>query len=179
MANLCSNDSAPTPGPYIPGIIDLCVPAGAGLAPMKCGVKTGTIHVLVVEDCPADIYLIRASLSMGEIPKYLSVVTDGEEALDFLTRTGQYHNAPRPDLILLDLNLPKWTDARCWSESKRIATCGRFPCWFLAPPNPTVISAARTSTMPTATSPSPAILTSTLISSVRLNRTGSNAWRAR
>ena len=97
----------PTPGPYIPGIIDLCVPAGAGLAPMKCGVKTGTIHVLVVEDCPADIYLIRASLSMGEIPKYLSVVTDGEEALDFLTRTGQYHNAPRPDLILLDLNLPK------------------------------------------------------------------------
>ncbi|MGI8742200.1 MAG: response regulator [Bryobacteraceae bacterium] len=89
------------------GKIEVYVPAGAGVAPMKCGTKTGTIHILIVEDNQADIYLIRASLSMGKIPKYLSVVTDGEEALNFLTRAGQHHNAPRPDLILLDLNLPK------------------------------------------------------------------------
>lgn len=89
------------------GTIEVFVPAGAGVAPVKCGPATGTINILLVEDSAADIYLIRASLSIGEIPKYLSVVTDGEEALEFLTRQGEYQNAPRPDLILLDLNLPK------------------------------------------------------------------------
>lgn len=77
------------------------------VAPMKVGTHTAAIKVLVVEDNPGDLYLIRASLSLGKIPKRLSVVTDGEEALQFLARSGQYHDAPTPDLILLDLNLPK------------------------------------------------------------------------
>lgn len=73
----------------------------------KIGTNTAAIRILVVEDNPGDLYLIRASLSLGEIPKQLSVVTDGEEALQFLSRSGEHQDAPKPDLILLDLNLPK------------------------------------------------------------------------
>ena len=73
----------------------------------KAGAKNAAIRILVVEDNPGDLYLIRASLSLGDIPKQLSVVTDGEEALQFLSRTGSHQEAPIPDLILLDLNLPK------------------------------------------------------------------------
>lgn len=85
------------------GILESVGPKDA----MKIGTKTAAIKILVVEDNPADLYLIRASLSLGEIPKQLSVVTDGEEALHFLSRKGEYQDAPQPDLILLDLNLPK------------------------------------------------------------------------
>jgi chemotaxis family two-component system response regulator Rcp1 len=85
------------------GILEAVGPVDA----MKVGTQTAAIKILVVEDNPGDLYLIRASLSLGEIPKRLSVVTDGEEALHFLSRSGQYHDAPTPDLILLDLNLPK------------------------------------------------------------------------
>jgi chemotaxis family two-component system response regulator Rcp1 len=85
------------------GILEAIGPKDA----MKLGTKTATIKILVVEDNPGDLYLIRASLSLGEIPKQLSVVTNGEEALEFLSRSGEYHDAPQPDLILLDLNLPK------------------------------------------------------------------------
>ncbi len=85
------------------GILEAVNPVGT----VRVGAKSAAIKILVVEDNPADLYLIRASLNLGEIPKQLSVVTDGEKALDFLSKTGQYQEAPTPDLILLDLNLPK------------------------------------------------------------------------
>jgi CheY-like chemotaxis protein len=66
------------------------------------------INVLLVEDNPDDVEITRRALSLGRIANDLQVARDGQEALDFLLRQGQYGaDTPRPDLILLDLNLPK------------------------------------------------------------------------
>ncbi len=64
-------------------------------------------RILLVEDNLADVELIREALSEIASPARLSVVRDGAEAVAFLRREGSYTHAPRPDLILLDLNLPK------------------------------------------------------------------------
>ena len=66
-----------------------------------------SIEVLLVEDNPGDVDLTREALKESKILNRLHVVPDGEEALSFLFRQGAYANAPRPDLVLLDLNLPK------------------------------------------------------------------------
>jgi two-component system, chemotaxis family, response regulator Rcp1 len=63
--------------------------------------------ILLVEDSPSDAELTRAALQEGKIDNHLHHVTDGVAALAFLRRQGAYAAAPRPDLILLDLNLPK------------------------------------------------------------------------
>jgi chemotaxis family two-component system response regulator Rcp1 len=68
---------------------------------------TDPIEILLVEDNPGDVELTREALRDGKIHMNLSVVNDGVEALAFLRRDGGYGAAPRPDLILLDLNLPK------------------------------------------------------------------------
>lgn len=65
------------------------------------------IHVLLVEDNEGDVLLIKEALEETESPKKLSVVRDGEEARSFLLKKGEYANAKTPDLILLDVNLPK------------------------------------------------------------------------
>jgi two-component system, chemotaxis family, response regulator Rcp1 len=65
------------------------------------------VEVLLVEDSPSDAHLTRAALLQGPVPKHISLVTDGGQAIDFVRRRGQFKHAPRPDLILLDLNLPK------------------------------------------------------------------------
>ena len=65
------------------------------------------VEILLVEDNPGDADLARESLENSKISNTLSVVGDGEEAMAFLRRTGKHTGAPRPDLILLDLNLPK------------------------------------------------------------------------
>jgi CheY-like chemotaxis protein len=65
------------------------------------------IDILLVEDNPGDVELTREALHDTKVHMRLSVVTDGVEALAFLRRQGPYADAPRPDLILLDLNLPK------------------------------------------------------------------------
>ena len=66
------------------------------------------IDVLLVEDDPADELITREAFQDNKIGNTLYVVHDGQEALDFLFRRGQYADAVRPDLILLDLNLPKY-----------------------------------------------------------------------
>jgi two-component system response regulator len=66
------------------------------------------IEVLLVEDDPGDELMTREAFEDNKIGNTLHVVRDGEEALDFLYRRGAHGNAPRPDLILLDLNLPKY-----------------------------------------------------------------------
>ena len=63
-------------------------------------------EILLVEDNPADVELTRQGLLQGKIANNLHVVTDGEQALDFLHKRGEYTEAISPDLILLDLNLP-------------------------------------------------------------------------
>jgi CheY-like chemotaxis protein len=65
------------------------------------------VEVLLVEDSPGDVRITRETLLEGSVPKRISLVSDGEQALAFLRRRGDYANAPRPDLVLLDLNLPK------------------------------------------------------------------------
>jgi chemotaxis family two-component system response regulator Rcp1 len=65
------------------------------------------IEVLLVEDSPGDVRLTQEAFRDATVRTHLHVVTDGVEAMAFVKRQGDYANAPRPDLILLDLNLPK------------------------------------------------------------------------
>lgn len=65
------------------------------------------LEILMVEDNPADVGLTIEALEEGRIRHHVSVVEDGLEALAFLRRDGAFADAPRPDLILLDLNIPK------------------------------------------------------------------------
>ncbi|NJN45669.1 MAG: response regulator [Candidatus Competibacteraceae bacterium] len=64
------------------------------------------IEILLIEDNPGDVLLTREGLEEAKVRNNLYVVRDGVEALDFLRRQGEYAQAERPDLILLDLNLP-------------------------------------------------------------------------
>src|SRR5581483_4909938 len=65
-----------------------------------------TTQILLIEDSPGDAWLIRDILLKGAVPKEIHAVTDGDRALRFLRRQGEFAQAERPDLILLDLNLP-------------------------------------------------------------------------
>ena len=65
------------------------------------------IHILLVEDNEGDILLTREAFESGRIINRLSVVKDGKAAIDFLTRRDKYANETLPDLLLLDINLPK------------------------------------------------------------------------
>lgn len=65
------------------------------------------IHILLVEDNEGDILLTTEALQEGKVINKVSVVRDGEEALDFLNHEGKYKAVESPDLILLDVNLPK------------------------------------------------------------------------
>ena len=65
------------------------------------------IEILLVEDNPGDVLLTREALKESKVLNNLHVAADGDEALAFLYKEGEYASAPRPDLILLDLNLPR------------------------------------------------------------------------
>jgi two-component system, chemotaxis family, response regulator Rcp1 len=65
------------------------------------------VQILLVEDSPGDIELTRRALAKGKIANAVHVVEDGEAAIGFLRRRAGYDDVPRPDLILLDLNLPR------------------------------------------------------------------------
>jgi two-component system, chemotaxis family, response regulator Rcp1 len=65
------------------------------------------IEILLVEDSAGDVRLTREALRDAKVQNNLSVVSDGQDAMSFVRRQGKHANAPRPDLILLDLNLPK------------------------------------------------------------------------
>lgn len=85
------------------------------------------IDLLLVEDNPGDIRLTEEALREGAVPVKLSVAMDGVEAVDFLHRRGKYQNAPRPDLILLDLNLPRKNGPEVLSEIKADPDLKRIP----------------------------------------------------
>ena len=83
------------------------------------------IEILLVEDSPSDAELTVEALREAKIRNNLSIVEDGVQAMQFLRRQGQYANAPRPDLILLDLNLPRKDGREVLAEikaDKRLAT---------------------------------------------------------
>lgn len=95
--------------------------------------KVGTvIEILLVEDSPGDVRLTREVLRDVEVPNKLSVVQDGIEALAFLRRKGDYARAVRPDLILLDLNLPKKDGREVLEEIKGDPDLRRIPVVILS-----------------------------------------------
>ena len=85
---------------------------------MSDGPKCGPIEILLVEDNPGDVRLTIEALKEGKVANKINVAVDGIEALAFLRREGKYENAPKPDLILLDLNLPKKNGREVLAEIK-------------------------------------------------------------
>jgi CheY-like chemotaxis protein len=76
------------------------------------------IEVLLVEDDPGDVLMTREAFTDNKVRNRLTVVSDGEEALSYLRREGPYADAVRPDLILLDLNLPRRDGREVLAEIK-------------------------------------------------------------
>ncbi len=85
------------------------------------------IDILLVEDSPADVRLTREALKEAKVLNALHVVMDGSAALDFLQKQGQYATSRRPDLILLDLNLPKKDGREVLAEIKQDEDLKRIP----------------------------------------------------
>lgn len=85
---------------------------------MKNGNFVMPIDILLVEDNPADVRLMVETLKQEKILNNLHTVSDGEEAMAFLHKQGKYSKAERPDLILLDLNLPKMDGREVLKEIK-------------------------------------------------------------
>src|SRR5262245_61827088 len=85
------------------------------------------ISILLVEDNPGDVRLTREALREGKVRNELQVARDGVEALDLLSRRGPFAGAPRPDLILLDLNLPRKDGREVLAELKAHEDLRRIP----------------------------------------------------
>uniref|UniRef100_A0A7C4GAU2 Response regulator n=1 Tax=candidate division WOR-3 bacterium TaxID=2052148 RepID=A0A7C4GAU2_UNCW3 len=96
---------------------------------IECQVRP--VEILLIEDNPGDARLTREALHEAKMRNNLTVVSDGEEALSFLRREGQYHNAPRPDIILLDLNLPKMDGREVLAQIKADPDLRRIPVVIL------------------------------------------------
>ena len=94
---------------------------------MKQASGTKQVEILLVEDNPADVRLIREALKESKILNNLSVVEDGVEAMDFLRKKGKYASSVRPDLILLDLNLPRKNGREVLAEVKSDEKLKRIP----------------------------------------------------
>ena len=77
------------------------------------------IEILLVEDSPSDVRRTIEALKDAKVRNHLSVVSDGVEAIAFLKKVGKYADSPRPDLILLDLNLPKKDGREVLKEIKQ------------------------------------------------------------
>jgi chemotaxis family two-component system response regulator Rcp1 len=91
------------------------------------GTKAEPIVILLVEDSPGDVRLTREAFKDAKVYINLQVASDGKEAMDFLNREGEHANAPRPDLILLDLNLPKKDGREVLAEIKESPTLKSIP----------------------------------------------------
>lgn len=89
------------------------------------------IEILLVEDNPGDVRLAREALKENKVRNNLHVVEDGVSAMEFLRKQGKYQNTPRPDLILLDLNLPKKDGSEVLSEIKADPDLKRIPVVML------------------------------------------------
>jgi chemotaxis family two-component system response regulator Rcp1 len=89
------------------------------------------IDILLIEDNLGDIDLAREALGMGKLHNSLHVVQDGVAAMDFLRKKGKYADSPRPDLIILDLNLPKKDGRQVLAEVKEDDSLKSIPVVIL------------------------------------------------
>jgi CheY-like chemotaxis protein len=89
------------------------------------------VEILMVEDNPGDVRLTVEALKETKLNNNLTVVKNGVEALAYLRQEGDYSDAPRPDLILLDLNLPKKDGREVLTEIKADEDLGRIPVVIL------------------------------------------------
>jgi chemotaxis family two-component system response regulator Rcp1 len=93
--------------------------------------KAKPLEILLVEDNPGDVRFTAEVLKEAQVRNNLSVAKDGVEAIAFLRRQGQFANAPRPDLILLDLNLPKKNGLEMLNEIKNTDELKSIPVVIL------------------------------------------------
>ena len=93
--------------------------------------RSKPVEILLVEDNPGDVRLTKEALQEGKVYNQLYVASDGVEALAFMRREGRYAEAPRPDLILLDLNLPKKDGREVLEEIKNDPDLRRIPVVIL------------------------------------------------
>jgi two-component system, chemotaxis family, response regulator Rcp1 len=89
--------------------------------------RNGPIEILLVEDNPGDVRLTKEALKEGKVYSNLHTVKDGVEAMEFLRRQGKYAGVPRPDIILLDLNLPRKDGREVLEEIKSDEALKRIP----------------------------------------------------
>ena len=90
-----------------------------------------SVDILLVEDNPADIRLTREALKENKMANNLSVVIDGIEAMNYLHKKGKYAKATKPDIIFLDLNLPKKDGREVLAELKQDKDLKRIPIVIL------------------------------------------------
>ena len=116
---------------------------------------TRAIDVLLIEDDPGDILITREAFEHHKIHNTLRVAHDGQEGLDYLYRRGPHHSAPQPDLILLDLNLPKYDGHQLLEQIKSDPDLCHIPslCSPPRPPRKTFCAATDYTRMPTSPNP--------------------------
>jgi len=85
------------------------------------------VQILLVEDNPGDVDLTKEALDAAKVANHLHVVDDGADAVDFLFKRGKYADAPRPDIILLDLNLPRKDGRQVLAEIKADSVLAQIP----------------------------------------------------
>jgi CheY-like chemotaxis protein len=85
------------------------------------------IQILLVEDNPGDVRLTVEALRGAKVANELHVVGDGESAIDFLRQRGKYSDAPRPDIVLLDLNLPRLEGREVLADIKSDPDLAKIP----------------------------------------------------
>lgn len=93
--------------------------------------NTGEIEILLVEDNPGDVRLTIEALKEGKVRNNMHVAGDGVEAMAFLRKEGKYADMPRPDLILLDLNMPRKDGREVLAEIKADPVLRRIPVVIL------------------------------------------------
>ena len=89
--------------------------------------RNGPMEILLVEDNPGDVRLTKEALKEGKVYSNLHAVKDGVEAMEFLRREGRFRGVPRPDIILLDLNLPRKDGREVLQEIKSDDDLKRIP----------------------------------------------------
>jgi CheY-like chemotaxis protein len=89
--------------------------------------RNGPIEILLVEDNPGDVRLTKEALKEGKVYSNLHTVKDGVEAMEYLRQEGKYKSVPRPDIILLDLNLPRKDGREVLEEIKSDEKLKRIP----------------------------------------------------